>query len=119
MPFFGLEFFQAVEGYPDSVALGYMRAVWHYWHHEHCGGLPDDDDFLMRLCRIDRVEWVRAKSIIFGRFFNLERGKWHQKRAREIHEKIQNQYMARVNQTRAATAARMENRGGPPPRRNG
>jgi uncharacterized protein YdaU (DUF1376 family) len=118
MPFFGMEFFQATEGYPDSYVAGYLRAIWHYWTHSHCAGLDDNDDYLRKLCRIDGVEWVQAKPILFGRFFHKEGGKWHQKKCKEIWYRTHQLYLNRLNQTKAATQARIRARkNGPPPRK--
>ena len=83
MPLYGNDLFSACEGYSDAVTLGYVRALWHYWHHAHCDGLPDDDDYLRRVCRCEAASWVRTKGIIFGQFFKLAGSKWHQTRARD------------------------------------
>jgi uncharacterized protein YdaU (DUF1376 family) len=83
LPLYGNDFFQATEGRTDAVVVGYLRALWHYWHHHHCEGLPNDDDFLRRLCRIEISEWKRTRDVIFGEYFKLVDGKWHQPRARE------------------------------------
>jgi uncharacterized protein YdaU (DUF1376 family) len=99
MPFFGTAFFQAVQGYSDAVAMGYMRSLWHYYHHTHCQGLPDDDDYLRRICQCDPSLWVRTKGVIFDdQYFFCKNGdgKWHQKNAKEIHEKELELYRRRV-----------------------
>ena len=84
IPFYGNDFNQAIEGQPDSIAIGYWRAIWHFWHHNHCSGLKDDDEFLRRLCRIDKGEWEQAKEFIFDnekQFTLNENGLWVQTRA--------------------------------------
>lgn len=98
MPFFGAAFFEAIEGYADHVAIGYLRALWHYWNHTHCAGLPDDDEYLRRICRCDPVEWEKTKAVIFdGRFFFCKNGSsWHQKHARDLHGKELDVYNMRV-----------------------
>ena len=85
LPLYGNDFFQAIAGYSDTVGLGYLRALWHYWHHTQCAGLPDDDEYLRRVCCCERTEWARTKGIIFdNRYqFRLEEGLWHQPRCRE------------------------------------
>lgn len=107
-PLFGNEFFQAVEGYSDSIALAYLHALWHYWHHCHCEGLPDDDDYLRRVCHCLVSDWVRTKGILFDndKFFTLEHGKWHQGRAIEEHKRSVEIYVSRV---KSAANARKHN----------
>jgi uncharacterized protein YdaU (DUF1376 family) len=109
MPFYGSAFFQAVEGQPDFIASGYLRAIWYYWSHAHCEGIPDNEEFLRRLCRIEKEYWPYAREVIFDndQFFTMgEDGKWHQKRAAEEWKKSSKKYEQRVNQTAAALAAR-------------
>lgn len=98
MPFFGTLFFEATEGYSDAVALGYIRALWHYWNHTHCQGLPDDDEYLQRVCRCDTASWVKTKGIIFdNQFFFCKNGThWHQKKAKELHAREIEIYQRRV-----------------------
>ena len=98
MPFFGASFFQAVEGYGDAVIVGYLHALWHYWNHTHCEGLPDDDEYLRKLCRCDPQEWARTKGIIFDdRYFFCKNGThWHQKNAKELHDSDLAIYQKRV-----------------------
>lgn len=105
MPFYGNDFFSATDGYPDSVCLGYLRACWHYWHHTHCAGLPDEPEYLRRVCRIEAIEWARTKDVIFGAFFRLSNGKWHQERAAKEYEKTVKAY-----QNKVAGAAKARNR---------
>ena len=77
-PLYGNDFFEAIAGYPDTIGLGYLRALWHYWHHTGCEGLPDDDEYLRRICCVDSSQWPRTKGIIFDHryFFRLEDGLW-------------------------------------------
>lgn len=110
MPFYATEFFNAIEGMPDAVGLGYLRAVCHYWTHCGCSGLDNDDTFLRRLCRIESDQWEYARPIIFGRLFKLDTKSnvWHQKRAKEEWEKSVRLYERRYQQTKAATEARLK-----------
>ena len=48
MPFHGLDFFEAVKPYPDYIVAGYLRAIWHYWHHTRAEGLPNNQEMLRR-----------------------------------------------------------------------
>jgi uncharacterized protein YdaU (DUF1376 family) len=83
-PFFGNDFFEAIAGYSDGVGLGYLRALWHYWNHTACEGLPDDEEYLRRICACDRADWERTRGILFDNryHFKLENGLWHQERCR-------------------------------------
>lgn len=98
MPFFGKDFFAAVEGYPENLVAAYIRLLWHYWSVNHCEGLRDDDGFLKRICRIDDSDWEQFRPILFGEFFKLcdMDGTWKQKRAREEWEKSCKSYRAKV-----------------------
>lgn len=98
MPFFGKEFLDAVEGYPDAVAVGYLRALWHYWNHTHCRGLPTDDEYLRRLCRCESETWPATKAIIFDNeyFFCMNGTHWHQKMAKQLHDKHLELYNRRL-----------------------
>lgn len=106
--FDGNVFFQAVKGLPPYIALAYLRAIWYYIHHNHCKGLKDDDDFLMRLCEIDLPRWKDARAIIFddSQFFVLVGGLWHQKRAREDYKETKYQYEKKVSAGKKGAAAR-------------
>lgn len=108
LPFYGNDFFQALEGYPDTLIVSYLRALWHYWHHFHCEGLPDDDEYLLRVCRCEKATWARTKGVLFDndRFFKLESGKWHQTRCRCEHDRALEIYSAKVS---ALTKARSKN----------
>jgi len=109
IPFYGDEFFQAVKGQPDHIALGYMKCIWHHWSHMHCRGLRDDQEFLRKICEIDREQWPDSMAVIFDndKFFTLgEDGMWYQKRACELWREAKANYDRKVNQTAAASAAR-------------
>jgi uncharacterized protein YdaU (DUF1376 family) len=82
IPLYGNDFMAAVRGYPACVGMGYLRAIWHYWHHTHCAGIKNDDAYLQRTCELNDHEWEIAGPVIFGEFFQLgEDGLWHQGRA--------------------------------------
>jgi uncharacterized protein YdaU (DUF1376 family) len=111
LPLYGNDFFEAINGYPDSVAIGYLRALWHYWNHTSCEGLPDDDEYLRRICRGDPADWERIRAILFDNryHFRLENGIWHQPRCREEWRASCEAYEKKVRQTAAATRARTKN----------
>ena len=96
-PFYGNDFFEAVAGYSDTVSLSYLRALWHYWNHTGCTGLPDDDEYLCRVCGSDETNWPKIKGIVFDNryHFRLENGLWHQPRCRHEYQKSQEIYAAR------------------------
>jgi uncharacterized protein YdaU (DUF1376 family) len=111
MPLYGNDFFSAVEGQPDHIALGYMRALWRYWNHYHCKGLPDNNDLLRRICQIEKDDWFEAKGVIFDndKFFILgEDLMWHQARADEEWQKVEDLYRRKCEQTWAARQARQK-----------
>ena len=89
MPFFGREFFEAVSMFSDSTSLKYIRALWFYWSHTHCQGLPNDDEGLRILCKCDTQDWMRVRGQIFDndKFFVLDAGKWHQRKCRHVYQK--------------------------------
>jgi len=107
-PFYSRAFFEAVEGQPDYIVLGYLRALSFYWSHNHCQGLENDQEFLRRLCRIEKDKWSKSFDILFGReeFFALIDDKWHQQRMLEEWGKAVNRYKTAQLKTKAATAAR-------------
>jgi uncharacterized protein YdaU (DUF1376 family) len=109
-PFYGNDFFEAVAGYADAVGLGYLRALWHYWNHMSCEGLPDDDEYLRRVCGGERADWPRTKGIIFDNryLFRLEEGVWHQPRCREEWRKSQEIFAQRSKLGSAAAKKRWE-----------
>ncbi len=109
IPFYGNDFFQAVEGESDLVVVGYMRAIWNYWHHTHCDGLRNDSEFLRKICRIEKDAWAEAEAIIFDndRFFTLgENGKWHQKKAYQKWIEVKTNYDAIIARSKAGAKAR-------------
>ena len=110
LPLYGNDFFEAIAGYPDAVGMGYLRALWHYWNHTSCEGLPDDDEYLRRVCCCDRSDWARTKGIIFDNryHFRLESGVWHQPRCREEWQKSQAIFAQRSKLGSAAAKKRWE-----------
>ena len=108
LPFYGNDFFEAIAGYSDAVGLGYLRALWHYWSHTSCDGLPDDDDYLRRICGCERTEWARTKGIIFDNryHFKLEDGLWQQGRCKAEFQKSKDLYAARAEAGKRGMARR-------------
>jgi uncharacterized protein YdaU (DUF1376 family) len=107
-PLYGNDFFEAIAGYSDNVGLGYLRALWHYWNHTGCEGLPDDDEYLRRVCCCDASAWVRTKGIIFDNryHFRLEDGVWHQPRCRVEYKKSLEAYETLSKRGKNGAAAR-------------
>ena len=109
MPFYGNEFFQAVEGQDELVIVSYMRVIWHYWHHAHCAGLEDNKELLRRLCRVDRDDWERVCAVVFDndKFFTMDEiGIWRQKRADELWQQQQKNYNFNVERARLGAKVR-------------
>ena len=90
MPYYGGDFNDATRLWPREIKWSYLDAIWFYWSHTKCDGIPDDDDCLRRLCGCDLSDWQKTKGTIFSGqpFFYLENGKWHQKRARNEYAKV-------------------------------
>jgi uncharacterized protein YdaU (DUF1376 family) len=108
-PLYGNDFFEAIAGYSSAVGLGYLRALWHYWHHTSCEGLPDDDEYLRRVCCCDSGEWARTRGVIFDNRYHFKLGNdglWHQERCRKEWEVSMALFERRMQRTAAATAAR-------------
>lgn len=104
MPFYGNDFFQAIEGHSDSIGIAYQRCIWYYWHQTHCEGLKNDSEFLRRLCRCERPDWELMESVIFDneKFFTLgEDGMWHQKRASQEWQKSVEKYLRSIKGAKA------------------
>ncbi len=97
LPLYGNDFFEAISGYENAVGIGYLRALWHYWSHTGCAGLPDNDEYLRRVCGCEREDWTRTRAIIFDDryLFRLENGAWHQPRCRKEWAKSREIYAAR------------------------
>ena len=108
MPFYGNDFFQAMAGYPDAIGMRYLRALWHYWSHTGCEGLPDDDEYLRRVCDCQGAEWTCIKATIFDNryHFRLEHGAWHQPRCRKEWAKSAEMFERRSAIGRAAARTR-------------
>ena len=110
LPFYGNDFFQAMAGYPDAVGIRYLRAIWHYWSHTGCEGLPDDDEYLRRVCCCEHAEWEGIRAILFDNRYNfrLEEGVWHQGRCRAEFQKSQAIYAKRSEAGKRAMAKRWQ-----------
>ncbi len=107
MPLYGNDFFSAVEGRTASVAVAYLRALWHYWHHYHCAGLPPDSDYLRRVCHADKDDWPSVEPVVFGKlFFQDTHGLWQQKRAQHEYAKALASYTKRLANSEALSSAR-------------
>lgn len=113
MPFYGNDFFQAVEGWPSTAIEAYLRAIWNYWHHNHCRGLEDNDDSLRRICRVDKEDWESVRSRVFDneKFFMQDaEGRWHQKRAEDLWNDAKIKYGTAVKRAKAGAKARWQRR---------
>lgn len=79
----------------QASTTGMRREIkWSYWtaccayYWGECAGLADDDESLRSICEcFDESKWPATKAAIFGPFFKLDGGRWHQKRTREEWER--------------------------------
>jgi uncharacterized protein YdaU (DUF1376 family) len=108
MDFDPVAFANATGMFNDDEKWKYIRCLTFYWTHSHVEGLPDDDAGLRELCNCELHNWMRLKSMIFDndKFFCLEDGKWHQKRARANYLKKQEDLIKRQAQTSTARTER-------------
>jgi uncharacterized protein YdaU (DUF1376 family) len=99
--------FQAATiGMRRETKWSYFNAICAYYWGD-CAGLPDDSETLRMVCEcIDLADWTRTKGVIFGKFFVLEGGAWHQKRAREEYIKAQRLIKSKADKAKLAAAAR-------------
>lgn len=81
----------------------YVRVLcWYYTN----GPLPNDDDSLRNLMRVEKIEWQRTKGNVLS-FFDLNGdGKWHQKRADEIIEERARIVSATIENSKKGVEAR-------------
>ena len=109
LAFSGDEFFGATAGLDCQTQMSYLRAVWHYWRHTRASGLPDDDDYLRRVCGCEAQDWPRVKRLLFGAepFFVLDDGRWHQRQVKEQHDLVWDRYQRRVERAKQMTRQRM------------
>jgi uncharacterized protein YdaU (DUF1376 family) len=99
MPFYGPNFLTATAGFSRGVKGSYLNCLLHYWFHEHCKGLKNNDEFLRRLCECDREEWDETRDALFTgtKFFVLGADElWHQKFADENWERSKAIYESKV-----------------------
>jgi len=111
MRFYFRDFFEAIDGLPDSIGLGYLRLIGHYWGNNHTKGLENNPEVIRKICRIERDEWQEWQDTILGRFFELdEDGMWQQKRAQLLWAETNANYQSAVNRGKAGAAAKWQNR---------
>jgi uncharacterized protein YdaU (DUF1376 family) len=107
MPYYGNDFEAATKGFGPEVKWAYLCALWHYWHHTHCQGLPNDDDMLRRICEVETASWARIRGSIFkAPFFELQNGLWQQNRARDMYHESVRIYNSRSAASRIANESR-------------
>jgi uncharacterized protein YdaU (DUF1376 family) len=108
MEFDPVDFEQATGMFTDEEKYKYIRCLTFYWHHSHVEGIPNDETGLRELCHCDLAKWARLKGMIFDndKFFFLENGKWHQKRARANYLKKQEDLIKKQAQTSIARTER-------------
>lgn len=115
MPFDGNKFFEAVAGFPDDTSMAYLKLCWHYWHHLHARGLPDDAEYLRRAAQVDRGDWNRVRDSLFDndKYFTQDAdGLWHQKFTEELWKDAEAAYRLAVKRGRAGADARWNRKRG-------
>ena len=66
----------------------YLLLIFDYWRN---GPLPDDDQALQQVTRLDRAGWKRNRAALQG-YFQVYDGHWHHKRIdQEIADAAENQ----------------------------
>ena len=112
MPFYALDFWQAVRGWPARAVIGYLKAITHYWFHEHCIGLKDNAEYLQGVCELTDKEWneLGYYELIFdnNKYFKKdeENNVWHQYRCLDIWNETVRKYEAQINKSKLGAAAR-------------
>ena len=120
MPFYGKDFFGALEGLRECAVSSYLRALWYYWHHTHCDGLPNDPERLRGICRCSDVDWDYVSPIVFGELFKLDgNALWQQSRSQEEYMKSIDKYESLKKAGRLGMKIRWGNRPPPPPKKKG
>lgn len=106
MPFDWPKFQSATTGLPREIKWSYFNAICAYFWGD-CQGLNNSDDSLRIICEcFNPAEWARTKGAIFGPFFKLVDGKWHQKRAKEEYDRAMLTITAASNRGKAGAEAR-------------
>lgn len=103
MPFYGDDYFTAVAGWPEKAAQSYLRAIWHYWKHEQCKGLRNEDEYLRRVCQCDKDDWEEVRGYVFDndKAFTLDAdpdrdSQWQQGRAQREYDASKAKYESAV-----------------------
>lgn len=106
IPLYGSDFFEAMKPHGEKVGWPYLKAIWHYWKHTHCKGLPDNSEALRRICEVEKENWDEICSVIFDndKCFSQDAttGLWHQKRAALEWQKSVAKYQSAVNAAHAS-----------------
>jgi len=112
MKFDGNQYFRAVAGKPDCVQVGYLKAIWYYWNHNHCKGLENDSEFLRKVCEIDQSDWEKSMPVIFGsEFFTLDSDNlWQQYRTQLDFLEAEKKLKCYVERSRKALNERWKKR---------
>lgn len=106
------EFWQAVQGLDNDTIVAYERAFTFYYHHSHCAGLRDDDEYLRRLCQSDKSKWQEIRDVVFDndKFMTQDaNGLWHQKRTEEEWNKAVENYATAVKRANTGAKERWKN----------
>lgn len=108
MPFDWPKFQASTPGMRREIKWSYFNAICAYFWGD-CQGLENSDECLRITCEcFEPADWARTKGAIFGPFFRLENGRWHQKRAREEYDKAMETIRLASNRGKAGAEARWE-----------
>ena len=77
MPIYWGDYLRDTAHLSSSEHGAYLLMIGHYW--TTGAPLPDDDDKLRRIARMERPEWKKAKATI-SEFFDIAGGCWRHKR---------------------------------------
>ena len=88
----------------------YLLLLMDYWK---SGPLPDDDEQLSAICKMDAKSW-KANSSVIRKFFKANDGLLHQKRADKEREKTAKMSAERSAAGKAGADARWQNGSKPP-----
>jgi uncharacterized protein YdaU (DUF1376 family) len=91
---------------PHDVGAYTLLLLWYYKN----GPLPNNEDNLRIISRVERGDWVRTKGNVVDWFFKLNGdGKYHQKKADKVIAEREEMLTRRRHQTEAARAVNPKN----------
>src|SRR6188768_405615 len=92
MTFWPEKFFADTAHIPGDAANAYLALIGHAWIRG--GSLPDDDDALRLMARVEARRWGRIKHLILAFWHVGEDGRLHQKRIDQEWERAGHKHRA-------------------------